>query len=83
VNSLLNSLKETAQMDLGITCIQTSASEKDGTLAVEIGRCPPITKVCIISRTFLITGTKRVKLIHLLGSGWTKEKDYPDSCNLS
>lgn len=83
VKNLLNSLKETAQMDLEITCIQMTASEKHGTLAVEIGHCPPITEVCIITITFFITSTKRGKAIHLLGSDWAKEKDYPDTCNLN
>lgn len=45
-----------------------TASEKGGTLAVEISCCPPITEVYISTITFFITGTKGGKVIHLLSS---------------
>lgn len=59
-------------MDLEITCIQMSASEKGGTLLRK--SVPPITEVCIITITFSITGTKRGKVIYLFGLDWDKEK---------
>lgn len=75
MKKLLNSLKQIAQMDLEITCLQMTASAEGGTLAVEISHCPPTTEISIVSVSFYITGTKRGKIIYLLDSDWAKEKD--------